>query len=139
MRALAIFGLIILIAAVVLVTLAAVNYMGFRDTVYDLLQNTVLMPIHDFIVNGWIQIGNMGFTYIAAAILGIAVGGGLFLTFIVYGLFWHKLIQQKLHKTVPTAPIAPMQRTLTLTPPTLTQPTETAITTEQEPKKQETP
>jgi len=103
MRKLAVFGLIILILSVVAVTLAVVNYMGFRDSAYAAIQDTFLQPGHDWIVNSWVGIGAAGFTYIAAAILGIGIGGGLFLVFIIYGLFWQKLIQGKLlHKTTPT-------------------------------------
>jgi asparagine N-glycosylation enzyme membrane subunit Stt3 len=122
MRKLAILGLIILIALVVLVTLASINFMGIRDTIYGAIQGTILQPGHDWIVNSWIQIGALGFTYIAAASLALAIGGGLIMVFIVYGLFWQKLIQGKiLHKTAPS-PIAPMQRTLS-TPLTPTQET----------------
>lgn len=115
MRKLAIFGLILLILVVVVVTLAVVNYAGFRDSSYTAIQGTILQPAHDWIVDMWVGVGTAGFTYIAAAILVIGVGGGLFLTLIVYGLFWQKLIQGKLlHKTVPsTTPLASMQRNLT--------------------------
>ena len=115
MRKFAILGLISLIFLVVLVTLAAIDFAGIRTTIYGAIQGTILQPGHDWIVNSWNQIGALGFTYIAATILGVAIGGGLIMVFIVYGLFWQKLIQGKiLHKTVPsTTPLASMQRTTT--------------------------
>jgi hypothetical protein len=70
--------------------------MGIRDTIYGGIQGTILQPGHDWIVNSWIQIGTLGFTYIAAASLALAIGGGLIMVFIVYGLFWQKLIQGKI-------------------------------------------
>lgn len=100
MRKLAYVGIIILVLMVVLITLAAINYGGFRDWAYAGIQGSMLMPIHDFVVNTWIGIGAAGFTWIAAAsvgigILGIIVGVGFF-----YAIVWQKLIQQKLlHKT----------------------------------------
>jgi len=102
-RKLAVLGLIILILSVVLTTLAVVNYAGFRDSAYAAIQDTAIQPIHDWIVDSWVGIGAAGFTYIAAAILGIGIGGGLFLVFIIYGLFWQKLIQGKLLHKTPTS------------------------------------
>lgn len=113
MRKLAILAITLLVGLVVVVTLAAINYGGVRDTLYNGIQGTILQPAHDWAVNTWFAIGNLGFTYIAAATLGIMIFGGLFMTVIVYGLVWQRLIQQKLlHKTAETvAPLASMQRT----------------------------
>lgn len=114
MRKLAILMFILLIAATIIVTLGATNYAGFGTWLGDSVHGSVLQPSRNFIVDNWLLIGSSGW-YILAAVLSISIIGGLFLVFIVYGLFWHKLIQQKiLHKTLPSStPLAPMQRTTT--------------------------
>jgi len=114
MRKLAILAVILLIIATVLVTVSVFNVGGFRDAAGSAIEGTVLAPIRAWSINTWLFLGT-NFTYIAAATLTIAVVGGLFMVFIVYGLFWKKLIQQKiLHKT--PAPsyggVAPLQSTM---------------------------
>ena len=112
MRKLAIFALILLIVATIVITLGATNYGGFGDMVGNAMQTSFVMPIRNWVVNTWILIGSSGW-YILAAVLTISIVGGLVMVVIVYGLFWQKLIQQKLlKKTAESAGVVPMQRTL---------------------------
>jgi len=98
-RKLAIFALVLLIVATIVITLGATNYAGFGDTVGSAMQTSFIMPMRNWVVSTWLVIGSSGW-YILAAILTISVVGGLFMVAIVYGLFWQKLIQGKvLHKT----------------------------------------
>lgn len=137
MRTLAWFLLILLIAATVLITLGATNYVGIGDAIGTSMQSSVIAPTRNWVVTTWLFIGTSGW-YILATLLGISIVGGIFMTIIVYGLFWQKLIQQKLlHKITPEVPLASMQRTTTttITPP---EPATTSITPAIEGKKEET-
>lgn len=137
MRTLAWFLLILLIAATVLITLGATNYVGIGDAIGTSMQSSVIAPTRNWVVATWLFIGTSGW-YILATLLGISIVGGIFMTIIVYGLFWQKLIQQKLlHKITPEVPLASMQRTTTttITPP---EPATTSITPATEEKKEET-
>jgi hypothetical protein len=104
MRKWAVVGLIFLIIAVWLICMAWFNALGFRDWAYKGIQGTLLAPIHDRSISLWMTIGDAGFTYIAAATMTIAIGGGLFLVLIIYGLLWKKGIKAAWdkHKGVPT-------------------------------------
>lgn len=99
MRKLAILGLILLIVGTIVITLGITNYGGVGTWLGDLVHGSIMQPARNFIVDQWLFIGTSGW-YILAAGLGISIIGGLFMVFIMYGLFWQKLIQQKiLHKT----------------------------------------
>ena len=90
---------IALIVGVVVVVLGATNYGGIGDAIGDTMANSFVAPIRNLAVDNWLLIGTSGW-YILAASLTIAIAGGLFMVFIVYGLFWQKGIQGKLlHKT----------------------------------------
>jgi len=111
-RKLAIFLVGLLIASVVLITLGATDYAGIGTWFGNQMHQSVLSPARNWVVNTWALIGSSGW-YILAAVLTISVVGGLVMVVIVYGLFWQKIIQQKILKKTPgSTPIAPMQRTL---------------------------
>lgn len=100
MRKLAILGLILFTIGVIIITLGITNYGGVGTWLGDLVHGSILQPARNFIVDKWLIIGTSGW-YILATALGISIIGGLFMVFIAYGLFWQKLIQQKiLHKTI---------------------------------------
>jgi len=92
--------------------LGVTNYGGFGDMVGNAMQTSFVMPIRNWVVNTWVVIGSSGW-YILVTVLTISVVGGLVMVVIVYGLFWQKLIQQKLlKKTAESASPVSMQRTL---------------------------
>jgi len=104
-RKLAILALILLIVGTIVITLGATNYMGFGEYVGGAIQNSVVAPIRNFIVEKWLLIGTNGW-YILATVFGISIISAVFWVSIAYGLFWKKLIQQKLlGKTVQPAKI----------------------------------
>jgi len=107
MRKLAWFLLILLVVATVVITLGITNYAGIGTSLGGILHNSILNPTRNFIVDKWLFIGTSGW-YILATVLGIGIVGGLFLIFIAYGLFWQKLVQEKIrHKTTQPAKTAP--------------------------------
>jgi len=93
--------LVILVTAVAVVVAAVMNE-DFKNSVYTSIEGSVLMPVHDWTVTTWMNIGAGGFTYIAAATLAIAIIGSLFISFIIIGLVWKKGIQQGLLHRTPT-------------------------------------
>jgi hypothetical protein len=143
MRKLAILAVILLIVATVLVTISVFNVGGFRDAAGGAIEGTILAPFRTGAINLWLAAG-ANFTYVAAATLIISVVGGLFLVFIIYGLFWKKLIQQKLlHKTPqPTDGPAPLQSSMSTqisaSEPMQTKPAAVATPTPQSTVKEET-
>lgn len=74
MKKLAWLGILILVVAVMIVTYAIAD-VNFRDSVYNSISGTVLMPVHDWFVTTWVGIGNNGFTYIFATVLGLMAAG----------------------------------------------------------------
>ena len=134
MRKLAILGIIVLIAIVVVITIAATNA-PFRDGIYNFAAGTLLMPIHDFVVTTWISVGQAGFTWIAVTSIIITVFGVFFGYFICYGLLYKKVIQGKILHTSPTHPVGYQSSPTQTIPITGLQSTPTQTT--QQPSKDE--
>lgn len=95
MRKLAIIGIFILLLITVVITVAVIDE-GFRNATYGAFEGTLIIPIHDWVVATWLDIGVAGFTWIAAASVGITIVGALFGYFICYGLFYKKIYQGKI-------------------------------------------
>jgi len=96
MRKLAWLMLILLIIAVVIITLAATNYAGIGNTLYDGAEGTMFMPIRSFCIDNWIAVGNSGFAWIFLSSFLQGLVWTFFLVGILYSLLWQKAIQQKL-------------------------------------------
>jgi hypothetical protein len=104
MRKLAYVAIILLVFFVVLITLGITNYAGVGETLGGFMHNSVVAPARNFIVNSWLFIGTSGW-YILAAVVGIGMFWIPFYFIVLKGLFWDKLIQQKLlHNTATAAP-----------------------------------
>lgn len=95
MKKLAWLALIIFIFLVVFITLGATNYMGIGDTIGTTLHESFLNPARNYIVNTWLFIGTSGW-YILGAIVGIGLIWVPVWAIVIKGLFWNKLIQQKI-------------------------------------------
>lgn len=105
MRKLAYLAIFLLIGLVILVTLGITNYAGIGDAIGGFMRSSVIAPIRNFFVNGWLFIGTSGW-YIAAAIVGIGMFWIPFYYIVLKGLFWNNLVQQKLlHKTATSKPL----------------------------------
>ena len=127
-KTISILMIIALIAAVALIVLGATNYAGIGDAIGDTMSNSVVAPMRNFFVDGWISIGTSGW-YILAATVTIAIFGGFFMVFIVYGLFWQKGIQGKLLHKDTSAPKEAWQQerpstTIPMTPDLQSRPTQ---------------
>jgi hypothetical protein len=99
MRKLAWLLFIIFCVILVVATLGAINYAGIGDAIGGFTQNSLVLPIRNFFVDGWNFIGTSGW-YIAVAFLAISVFGAVFWVPIVYNIFIKKGINEKiLHRT----------------------------------------
>ena len=105
MRKLAYVAIFLLIALVILITLGATNYAGVGDTLGGFMHTSLIAPVRNFIVGTWLFIGTSGW-YILAAVVGIGLFWIPFYFIVIKGLFWNKLIQEKLlHKAAESAPL----------------------------------
>jgi len=98
---------LLIIAFLALFTLAilgATNYAGIGTAIGDMMATSVVAPLRNLAVNSWISIGASGW-YIVISVLTISIIGALFWVPIVYGIFWKKLISEKvLHRTPTMTP-----------------------------------
>ena len=123
MRKLAWILFFLVIVGTVLITLGAVDFAGIGTWFGTTMQNSVLSPSRNFIVEQWLFIGTNGW-YILATVFGISIISAAFWVSIAYGLIWKKGIQGKLlNKTTSTTPSLPMQRTTSTTIPVQPLPT----------------
>jgi hypothetical protein len=104
MRKLAWLAIVLFGLFVVLLTLGITNYAGIGDAIGGFMQSSVIAPVRNFAVDSWLFIGTSGW-YILAAIVGIGMIWIPFYYVVIKGLFWNKLVQEKmLHHTAATAP-----------------------------------
>lgn len=104
MRKLAWLAIILLIFFVVFLTLGLTNYMGVGESVGGFMHGSIIAPIRNFIVDGWLFIGTSGW-YILATVVVIGMCWIPFYYIVIKGFFWNTVIQQKvLHNTPQTAP-----------------------------------
>jgi hypothetical protein len=107
MRKLAWLAFFIFLALFTIAILGAINYAGIGDAIGGFTQNTLVLPVRNFFVDGWNFIGQSGW-YIAVAVLAISAFGAVFWVPIAYNIFIKKGIQEKLlHRTGATS--APYQ------------------------------
>jgi hypothetical protein len=102
MRKIAYLAIILLVCFVILITLGVTNYYGIGDTLGGFMQSSVIAPVRNFIVDGWLFIGTSGW-YILAAVVAIGMFWIPFYAIVIKGLFWNKLIQQKVLHNTPSA------------------------------------
>ena len=111
MRKLAWLALILFVVIVIVATLGAVNYAGIGDAIGGFMQNSLILPIRNFFVDGWNFIGTSGW-YIVVAFLAISVFGAVFWVPVFYHIFIQKGIQQKLlHKGEQAQTVMPQPMT----------------------------
>ena len=122
MRKLAWILFFLVIAGTVLITLGAVDFAGIGTWFGTTMQNSVLSPSRNFIVEQWLFIGTNGW-YILATCFGISILGAIFWGPIFIGLFIKKGIESKVlgKKLQSTQPITVTQPAPAPTPLALVQ------------------
>ena len=104
MKAISYILLIAFLALFALAILGATDYAGIGTAIGDMMATSVVAPLRDLAVNSWISVGASGW-YIIISVLTISIIGALFWVPIAYGIFWKKLISEKvLHRTPSVQP-----------------------------------